>query len=49
MDKRLALRMVFLLVAALLGGFLFIFHVRDMENRRLEERPARVLRNHWRS
>ena len=36
MDKRLALRMVFLLVAALLGGLLFIFHVRDMENRRLK-------------
>ena len=35
MDKRLALRMVFLLVAALLGGLLFIFHVRDMENRRM--------------
>lgn len=36
MDKRLALRMGFLLVAALLGGLLFIFHVRDMENRRLK-------------
>jgi hypothetical protein len=35
MDKRLALRMVFLLVAALLGGSLFVFHVRDMENLRL--------------
>ena len=34
-DKRLALRMVFLLVAALLGGLLFVFHVRDMENQRL--------------
>jgi len=35
MDKRLALRMVFLLVAALLGGILLVFHVRDMENQRL--------------
>ncbi len=34
-NKRLALRMVFLLVAALLGGLLFVFHVRDMEYRRL--------------
>ena len=34
-DRRLALRMVFLLVAALLGGVLFVFHVRDMESRRL--------------
>src|SRR5271157_568788 len=35
MDRRLALRMIFLLVAALLGGVLFVFHVRDMESRRL--------------
>ena len=35
MDRRLALRMIFLLVAALLGALLFVFHVRDMENRRL--------------
>ncbi len=34
-GKRLAYRMVFLLVAALLGGLLFVFHVRDLENRRL--------------
>ena len=34
-KKRLALRMVFLLVSALLGGILFVFHVRDTENRRL--------------
>ena len=34
-GKRLAYRMIFLLVAALLGGLLFVFHVRDMENRRL--------------
>jgi PAS domain S-box-containing protein len=36
MDRRLALRMIFLLVAALLGGLLFVFHVRDMEHRRLK-------------
>ncbi len=42
MDKRLALRMVFLLVAALLGGLLFIFHVRDMENRRLKRDLQRL-------
>ena len=36
MDRRLALRMIFLLVAALLGGLLFVFHVRDMEHRRLQ-------------
>ena len=36
MGKRLAGRMAFLLAAALLGGLLFIFHVRDMENRRLK-------------
>ena len=35
-GKRLAGRMVFLLAAALLGGLLFIFHVRDMENRRVK-------------
>ncbi len=34
-GKRLACRMIFLLLAALVGGLLFIFHVRDMENRRL--------------
>ena len=38
MDRRLALRMIFLLVAALLGGLLFVFHVRDMEHRRLTAR-----------
>src|SRR5262249_45867595 len=36
MDRRLALRMIFLLVAALVGGLLFVFHVRDMEHRRLK-------------
>jgi hypothetical protein len=32
-DRRLASRMVFLLVTTLLGGLLLVFHVRDMENR----------------
>jgi PAS domain S-box-containing protein len=36
MDRRLALRMIFLLVAALLCGLLFVLHVRDMEHRRLK-------------
>ena len=35
MHKRLAFRMVLLLVAALLEGFMFVFHVRDMENERV--------------
>jgi two-component system, sensor histidine kinase and response regulator len=35
MDKRLALRMLFLLAAAMLGGFLFVLQVGELENRQL--------------
>ncbi|MDR3620583.1 MAG: response regulator [Paludisphaera borealis] len=35
MDKRLALRMTFLLTAALLGGFLFVLQVGELEDRQL--------------